>query len=157
MIRDSDNAVVSRHFNPLSGWSGIRVEVSAAHGGHHAWPNVLRAARGRLRFVVREGSMGSTRSGVVAVDRAAARGPDCTKRGTNGNNTLVGTPGRDILCGNGGNDVLRGLGGRDVLLGGKGRDSLNGGPGKDYLDGGAGFDHCSREPGGTRISCERRL
>jgi len=157
MIRDGDNAVVSRHFNPLSGWSGIRVEVSAAHGGHHAWPNVLRAARGRLRFVVREGSMGSTRSGVVAVDRAAARGPDCTKRGTNGNNTLVGTPGRDILCGNGGNDVLRGLGGRDVLLGGKGRDSLNGGPGKDYLDGGAGFDHCSREPGGTRISCERRL
>ena len=157
MIRDSDNAVVSRHFNPLSGWSGIRVEVSASHGGHHAWPNVLRASRGRLRFIVREDSMGTTRSGVIAVDRAAPRGPDCTKRGTNGNNTLVGTPNRDVLCGNGGNDVLRGLGGRDVLLGGRGRDALNGGPGADHLDGGPGIDRCSREPSGTRVSCERRL
>jgi len=157
MIRAGDNAVVSRHFNPLSGWSGVRVEVSAAHGGHHAWPNVLRSSRGRLRFIVREGSMGSTRSGVIAVDRTVRRGPDCTKRGTNGNNTLVGTPNRDILCGNGGNDVLRGLGGRDVLLGGKGRDTLNGGPKADHLEGGPGIDRCSREPGGTRISCEHQL
>ena len=157
MIRDSDNAVVSRHFNPLSGWGRIRVEVSASHGGHHAWPNVLRTSRGRLRFIVREGSQGTTRSGVVAVDRAAPGGPDCTKRGTNGNNTLTGTPKRDILCGSGGNDVLRGLGGRDVLLGGRGRDALNGGPGADYLDGGPGIDRCGREPSGRRIHCERRL
>ena len=157
MIRDGDNAVVSRHFNPLSGWAGVRVEVSAAHGGHHAWPNVLRTGRGHLRFIAREGSQGTTRSGVVAVDRTVRVGPDCTKRGTNGNNTLVGTPRRDIICGLGGSDVLRGRGGRDVLLGGRGRDVLNGGPGADYLDGGAGIDRCSREPKGTRIHCERRL
>jgi hypothetical protein len=157
MIRDGDGAVVSRHFNPLSGWGGIRVEVSAAHGDHHSWPNVLRTSRGRLRFVVREGVMGSTRAGVIAVDRAAAPGPVCTKSGTNGNNTIVGTAGRDILCGRGGNDVLRGLGGKDVLLGGPGRDALNGGPGADHLEGGPGIDRCSLEPNGQRISCERRL
>jgi Ca2+-binding RTX toxin-like protein len=122
MIRDRDGFVVSRHFNPVSGWSGVRVEIGAGNGDHHAWPNVVRTARGFLRFVVRAGSMGSTRSGVKAVERFAPVGPDCTQTGTNGADTLTGTAHRDVLCGQGGNDILIGLAGNDVLLGGGGRD-----------------------------------
>jgi Ca2+-binding RTX toxin-like protein len=123
MIRDSDGFVVSRHFNPISGWSGVRVEIGAGNGGHHAWPNVLRTTRGFLRFVVRAGSVGSTQSGVKAVERTALVGPDCTQTGTNGADTLTGTAHRDVLCGRGGNDVLIGLAGNDILLGGGGRDT----------------------------------
>lgn len=73
MIRDSDGFVVSRHFSPLSGWGKIRVEVGSGQGGHYQWPNALRTSAGRLRFVVRAGASGSSRSGVIAVDRAARR------------------------------------------------------------------------------------
>ena len=157
MIRNSDGFVVSRHFNPISGWSRVRIEVGAGQGGHYAWPNTYRSASGRLRFVVRAGSSGVTRSGVIEVDRPVAAGPTCTKTGTAGPNTLVGTPGRDVLCGGGGNDILRGGRGRDVLIGGSGADVLNGGPGADHLYGGPGWDRCSAEPSGMRRSCERHL
>ncbi len=74
MVRDSDGFVVSRHFNPISGWSPIRVEIG--NSDHHKWPNTLRTSQGFLRFVVRAGAVGTTRSGVKAVERPARPGPD---------------------------------------------------------------------------------
>ena len=156
MIRNSDSRVVSRHFNPTSGWGGLRVE-SAAPNIRWRWPNALRPMGGRLRFVIADGAGGQQSSRGVFFDRPAAKGPDCTRRGTAGNNFLVGTAGRDVLCGLGGNDVLLGRGGNDVLIGAGGRDRLNGEAGRDRLYGGPGLDRCSREPGGRRVSCERRL
>jgi hypothetical protein len=156
MIRDGDGRIVSRHFNPLSGWSRVRAESGAANVGWR-WPNALRPMTGRLRFAVGDGAGGQQSSRALFFDRAAPRGPDCTKRGTGGSNRLVGTSGRDVLCGLGGNDVLLGRGGNDVLIGGPGRDRLNGGTGRDRLYGGPGLDRCSREPGGRRVSCERTL
>jgi hypothetical protein len=156
MIRNSDGRLVGRHFNPISGWSGVRVESGPPNVGWR-WPNTLRPMGGRLRFLVGDGAGGQQASRAVFFDRAAAKGPDCTKRGTGGGNFLVGTAGRDVLCGLGGNDVLLGRGGNDILIGGSGRDRLNGEAGKDRLYGGPGLDRCSREPGGVRVSCERRL
>jgi hypothetical protein len=156
MIRNGDGRVVSRHFNPITGWSGVRVE-SGAPNVRWRWPNTLRPMGGRLRFVVGDGAGGQQSSRAVFFDRPARRGPDCTKRGTGGGNFLVGTAGRDVLCGLGGNDVLLGRGGNDVLIGGAGRDRLNGEAGNDRLYGGPGLDRCSREPGGRRVSCERGL
>jgi hypothetical protein len=156
MIRNSDGRIVSRHFNPISGWSAVRVESGAPNVGWR-WPNTLRPMGGRLRFVVGDGAGGQQASRAVFFDRAAAKGPNCTKRGTAGNNFLVGTAGRDVLCGLGGNDVLLGRGGNDVLIGGPGRDRLNGEAGADRLYGGPGSDRCSKEPNGRRVSCEGPL
>ncbi|MBA2553662.1 MAG: VCBS repeat-containing protein [Geodermatophilaceae bacterium] len=123
----------------------------------------------------------------VAVDAAAPNGvsvvlnggsgtqpPDCTIRGTAGNDTLTGTSGADVICGGAGNDTIRGGGGDDIILGGAGSDRLSGdsgadgifggdgqdgllgGPGGDRLNGGGGKDRCDGASGtDTGVNCER--
>ena len=79
----------------------------------------------------------------VAGDLPAPPGnqtPQCTRKGTDGNDTITGTPHRDVICGLGGNDTIRGLGGDDTLDGGAGDDTLDGGAGVDELRGKAGND-----------------
>ena len=70
MIRRSDGVVVSRSFSPQGGWSqSDQVEIGAEGGGGYSWPNVLREADGRLRFIVRGPSGGQQRSAVLAFQR----------------------------------------------------------------------------------------
>ena len=65
MIRQSDGFIVSRSFSPTSGWSTTdRQEIGAEGGGNYAWPNALREADGRLRFIVR-GPAGATQQDAV--------------------------------------------------------------------------------------------
>jgi hypothetical protein len=72
MIRRSDGYVVSRRFTAGSGWEGAdRVEIGPEGGGNLAWPNVLREAEGRLRFMVRGPSGGTNRNAVLAYQRPA--------------------------------------------------------------------------------------
>ena len=53
MIRIRDGVVVSRSYDPTTGWAGDdRVEVGPEAGGGLAFPNTLRRTDGRLRFVV---------------------------------------------------------------------------------------------------------
>jgi hypothetical protein len=69
-VRSADGNLVSRAFDPTRGWSASdRLEVGPEAGGGYAWPNAVRDAAGRLRFVF-EGT-GSTlyRSAVLAFQR----------------------------------------------------------------------------------------
>jgi hypothetical protein len=70
-VRTRDGSVISRRFGARPGWDRAdRVEIGQEAGGHHAWPNALREADGRLRFVVR-GPAGLTpvKSSVLAYQR----------------------------------------------------------------------------------------
>jgi hypothetical protein len=71
MIRRSDGFVVSRNYTASAGWSTVdQIEVGAEGGGNYSWPNVLRETNGRLRLVVRGPGVSSTRTSVLAFDRA---------------------------------------------------------------------------------------
>ena len=53
MIRDDDDAVVTRQYSPSTGWSATDVvEIGSDGGGNYAWPNPVRSARNHLRFLV---------------------------------------------------------------------------------------------------------
>ncbi len=68
-VRRSDGLIISRTLTS-AGWStSDRVEVGAAGGGNHAWPNALRTTDGRLRFIVRGPAGTTSRSGVLAFQR----------------------------------------------------------------------------------------
>jgi hypothetical protein len=70
MVRMSDGYVVSRAFSSVTGWSQQdQVELGAEGGGNYAWPNVLRGADGRLRFIVRGPSGATKRAAVLAFQR----------------------------------------------------------------------------------------
>lgn len=68
MIRKSDGFVVSRSYNGIS-WSAVRVEIGSEGAGNYSWPNPVRQTDGRLRFVVRGPSGGSTQNAVLAFQR----------------------------------------------------------------------------------------
>ena len=84
MVRASDGDVVSRAYTPAGGWGGDVVEIdSASSGGNHAWPNALRHADERLRFVVRgpgPGAAGGTQTSVLACQHvlSSTAEPACT-------------------------------------------------------------------------------
>jgi len=70
LVRASDGYVVSRQLADGAGWStDDRVEIGAAGGGNHAWPNALREADGRLRFIVRGPAGSSRKSAALAFQR----------------------------------------------------------------------------------------
>jgi len=70
MIRTSDGFVVSRERSSTGTWSTTdRVEIGAAGGGNHSWPNVVRTLDGRLRLIVRGPANGTTGSTVLAFQR----------------------------------------------------------------------------------------
>jgi hypothetical protein len=70
MIRLGDGYVVSRSFSAALGWSpDDRVEVGVEGGGGYSWPNLLREADGRLRFIVRGTSGATQRSAVLSFQR----------------------------------------------------------------------------------------
>ena len=86
--------------------------------------------------------------------------PECTIRGTSGNDVLFGTRGNDVICGGAGNDLLFGFAGDDILLGESGNDvmvgyqgddTLHGGDGDDVIYGGRGHDHIFGDAGDDRI------
>jgi hypothetical protein len=53
MIRDDDDAVVTRQYSPSTGWSATDVvEIGSDGAGNYAWPNPVRSARDHLRFLV---------------------------------------------------------------------------------------------------------
>jgi predicted outer membrane repeat protein len=104
------------------------------------------------------------------------QGPQCTIKGTPGDDFLKGTSGNDFICGKGGNDIvidykggndtLFGDGGKDILLDVKGKGFLRGGDGNDVLftlddapldtmDGQSGNDFCLGDKGDVRVNCER--
>jgi hypothetical protein len=62
MIRDEDGAVVSRQYDPTTGWSATDVvEIASGGGEEYAWPNPVRSSKTHLRFLV-DGANCSTRS-----------------------------------------------------------------------------------------------
>lgn len=64
-VRSSDGFVVSRRFTIVP--EAAVVEIGAAGGGNHAWPNLVReASDGRLRLVV-SGPRGSTSNSATSV------------------------------------------------------------------------------------------
>lgn len=68
VIRKSDGAVVTRQYTPSTGWSATdRVEISGVSG--LAYPNTLRDADGRLRFLVRGPAGTSSRSAALSYQR----------------------------------------------------------------------------------------
>jgi hypothetical protein len=102
--------------------------------------------------------------------------PECTVRGTPGDDLLKGTSANDLICAKGGNDIvvdykgdndtLLGNGGKDVLLDVKGRSVLRGGDANDVLfalddapldtmNGQAGNNFCAGDKGDVRKNCER--
>ena len=73
MVRKSDGFVVSRQYDPSTGWTATdRVEIGSEGGGGHSWPNPVRDVDGRLRLTVRATGSSSTRSGVLAFQRTTA-------------------------------------------------------------------------------------
>ena len=77
--------------------------------------------------------------------------PECTIRGTEGNDTLTGTSRDDVICGLGGNDTISGGNGDDLMLGGSGDDTMTGGNGKDAMTGGTGVDKVSGGNGNDHL------
>ena len=78
--------------------------------------------------------------------------PQCTIRGTSGNDIIRGTSGDDVICAGAGNDIVHGLGGNDIIIGGDGNDVLRGGGGNDRLSGGDGNDDLRGEGGHDRLA-----
>lgn len=71
-VRQSDGYLVSREFVAGSGWTAAdRVEAGAEGGGNYQWPNALRDAQGKLRFITR-GPVGPTadQNAVLFLQRA---------------------------------------------------------------------------------------
>lgn len=73
------------------------------------------------------------------------RRPECTVKGTAGNDQLRGTAGRDLICALGGDDRISGMGGGDVIFGHGGNDVIDGGPGADIVVGNGGRDRCDQD------------
>jgi hypothetical protein len=68
MIRNSDGHVVSRMYDPVSGWTSTdHSEIGLEGGGDHQWPNA-DVADGRLRVLFR-GPIQGNRSEVLAFQR----------------------------------------------------------------------------------------
>jgi hypothetical protein len=73
MVRRSDGFVVSRQYDPTTGWTATdRLEIGSEGGGGHTWPNVVRDVDGKLRFTVRATGSTTTRSAVLAYQRSTA-------------------------------------------------------------------------------------
>jgi glucose/arabinose dehydrogenase len=71
MVRKSDGFVVSRQYEPSTGWTAAdRVEIGADGGGGYAWPNLVRDAGGHLRLTVRGTGSSTSRSAVLAFQRS---------------------------------------------------------------------------------------
>ena len=116
-------------------------------------------------------------SGAFELKREPPQPPECTIKGTPGDDLLEGTSANDRICGRGGNDVvvdykggndtLLGHGGKDVLLDVRGKGLLKGGDGNDVLftldeapldtmNGQSGSnDLCLGDEGDVRKNCER--
>ena len=71
------------------------------------------------------------------------RDPNCSIRGTAGDDKIIGTSGRDVICAGLGDDLVLGKGGDDVILGQGGDDRVRSGPGADKVDGARGDDTIS--------------
>ena len=77
--------------------------------------------------------------------------PECTIKGTRGDDVLIGTARRDVICGYGGNDTIRGMGGNDLIMGGAGSDTIQGNAGDDTIYGGDGKDTIQGNGGNDTI------
>lgn len=71
MVRVADGRVVSRAYDPTTGWSATdRVEIGAEGGGKHFYPSTLRRTDGRLRFLVQgPGTSSTSATAVLAFQR----------------------------------------------------------------------------------------
>ena len=116
-------------------------------------------------------------SGAFELRREPPRPPECTIKGTPGDDFLKGTSANDRICGRGGNDIvvdyrggndtLLGHSGKDILLDVKGKGLLKGGDGNDVLftlddapldtmnGQSGGNDLCLGDSGDVRKNCER--
>jgi hypothetical protein len=53
MVRDDDEAIVTRQYSPTTGWSATDVvEIGSDGAGNYALPNPVRSASTHLRFLV---------------------------------------------------------------------------------------------------------
>jgi hypothetical protein len=116
-------------------------------------------------------------SGAFELRQKPPQPPECTIKGTPGDDFLKGTSANDRICGRGGNDIvvdykggnntLLGHGGKDILLDVKGKGLLKGGDGNDVLftlddapldtmnGQSGGNDLCLGDSGDVRKNCER--
>ena len=83
--------------------------------------------------------------------------PQCTIRGTSGNDIIRGTSGDDVICAGDGNDIVYGGGGDDIIHGEGGNDILRGEGGNDLSPPRLFPRRRWQRPGDRRGGNDRRL
>ncbi|HEX9991501.1 MAG TPA: FG-GAP-like repeat-containing protein [Acidimicrobiales bacterium] len=97
------------------------------------------SARAAEAGAVRAEAVAAAPNGVSVAFNDGA--PQCTVRGSTGDDDVTGTPRADIICTFAGNDTVNGRGGNDVIVTGAGDDRVLGGDGDDTIDVGTGRDY----------------